>query len=103
MSVELCLWLVDGGASVQAHDPAVKSLPDELRPKFRIHANVEDALKEADAVVMATEWPEYSNIQGDLLVSGMKTPIVLDPGRSLAKSLGADPRIRYITVGKPTS
>ena len=101
MSVELCLWLAEAGASVQAHDPAVKSLPPELLPKIALHARVEDALNNAEALVLGTEWPEYLNIHADLLVAGMQSPIVLDPSRFLAKAIGSDPRIRYITIGKP--
>ena len=101
MSVELCLWLADSGASVHAHDPAVRNLPQELKPKICLHERMEDALRNADAVVIGTEWPDYLNISADLIVAEMKTAIVVDPGRFLAGSLSTESRIRYITIGKP--
>ena len=101
MSIELCAWLAEMGAVVQAHDPAVKGLPADLSPKIQLHANLEDALHDADALVLGTEWPDYLNVNADLLVSRMKTPIILDPSRFMAKALSSDPRIRYATIGKP--
>ncbi len=29
-AIELCQWLLEQGAQVQAHDPAVKSLPEQF-------------------------------------------------------------------------
>jgi len=100
-SVELCEWLVQAGAFVQAHDPAVKSLPAELSGKIHLVATARDALVGAEALVVATEWPEYPTMDAATLVSTMKNPTVLDASRFLASTLGADSRIRYMTVGKP--
>jgi UDP-glucose 6-dehydrogenase len=61
---------------------------------------MENALQGADAVFIATEWPEFRSLQAAELVQWMDTPVVLDPGRFLQAQLGMDPRIRYLTVGK---
>jgi UDPglucose 6-dehydrogenase len=100
-SVELCDWLGQQGAFVQAHDPVVKSLPAELSGKIHLVATARDALVGAEALVVATEWPEYPTMDAATLVSTMKNPTVLDASRFLASTLGADSRIRYMTVGKP--
>jgi len=100
-SIELCDWLARQGARVQAHDPAVKLLPVDLSSKIRLHGAASEALVEADALVLATEWPDYRSIGSSTLISTMKNPTVLDPSRFLASTLGADPKIRYVTVGKP--
>jgi UDPglucose 6-dehydrogenase len=102
-SVELCEWLATQGARVQAHDPAVKLLPTDLSSKIRLYGAASEALVEADALVLATEWPDYRSIGSSTLISIMKNPTVLDPSRFLASTLGADPKIRYVTVGKPVS
>jgi UDPglucose 6-dehydrogenase len=102
-SVELCEWLAIQGAYVQAHDPAVKTLPSELRDKIELCASASDALRSADALVVATEWPDYREIDADSIISSMKNGIVLDAGRFLAGTLGVDGRIHYVTVGTPKS
>jgi UDPglucose 6-dehydrogenase len=100
-SVELCLWLNQQGACVQAHDPAIRSLPAELGDTIGLYSEASAALADADALVVATEWPDYKQIASATLATAMKSPTVLDASRFLASTLGADPRIRYLTVGKP--
>jgi UDPglucose 6-dehydrogenase len=59
------------------------------------------AARDADAVVVSTAWPDYREIGADDLIAALGRPIVLDPNRGLAPEIAADPRIRYVTVGKP--
>jgi UDPglucose 6-dehydrogenase len=100
-SVELCEWLALQGVCVQAHDPAVRVLPSELRDKIELRHSAPDALRDADALVVATEWPEYRGIDAGNVLSAMKNAVVLDAGRFLSGTLGSDDRIEYLTVGKP--
>lgn len=101
-AVELCKWLVEQGAHVQAHDPVVKTLPPELARKLELCATPTGALEGADALVIATEWPEYRSLSTDTIVSVMNSLWVLDANRFLLNTLGADPRIHYVAVGLPT-
>ena len=50
--------------------------------------------------MVATEWPIFRDVSADELVAA-GAPIVLDAGRFLAATLGADGRLRYVTVGIP--
>jgi len=102
-SLELCEWLVQQGASVNAHDPAVKTLPRELAKRFKVHATALAALEGASALVVATEWPEYQSLSSEAVLAAMRVFLVLDPNRFLATTLGSDPRIKYVTVGKSSS
>ena len=98
-AVELCGWLLEQGVTVQAHDPAVKKLPDEFSA-VRTTASALDAVQKADALVVATEWAEYREVDMKAAVTAMNTPYVLDVNRFLAKSVEAQPAIKYVTVGK---
>jgi len=101
-SVELCQWLIEQGAHVRAHDPAVKTLPPDLSDQIKLCATPMNALEGAAALVIATAWPEYQSISAEAVVSMMSSqPIVVDANRFLAKTLDHDPRICYITVGAP--
>jgi UDPglucose 6-dehydrogenase len=100
-AVETCLWLSARGAEVHAHDPAVKSLPDDLRDKIRLADSASDLLQGLDALVVATEWPEYQQIGADQIVAEMKRPLVVDPNGFLRTALGTDPRVSYDAVGVP--
>lgn len=98
-AVELCKWLLEQGVTVRAHDPVVKKLPDELQ-KIWIAASALDAVQKADALVVATEWPEYCEMDMSVVVDAMHTPYVIDVNRFLAKRVEALPAIKYVAVGK---
>ena len=57
--------------------------------------------KDIDAVLIATEWPEFRDVSVEHAVRTMREAVVFDPGRFLEKSLGNDERIRYFAIGKP--
>lgn len=100
-AVELCRWLAAEGARVSAHDPAVKALPDDLASSVELKESALAALSGADAAVVATEWPDYRSLGAVEVLSAMSSPLVIDPNRFLAGTLGTDPRITYAAVGRP--
>ena len=102
-AIELCRRLHEQGALVRAHDPAVKALPPDLGAWIQLAPSALDAATGASALVVATEWPDYRSIDAAPLVAAMRQPYVLDASRFLAASLGSDPRIRYVTVGRGAS
>lgn len=99
-SVELCAWLAEHGARVRAHDPAIKNLPVELSSVFSISLSPVEVLADATALVVATPWPEYQSVPPAAVIGAMADPLVIDPGRFLAASLGDNPRVRYVTIGR---
>lgn len=98
-AVELCAWLLEQGAHVRAHDPAVKKLPQELQ-RVELCASPLDAVQAADALVVATEWQEYREVDMRSAAAAMRTPLVLDANRFLAENVEALAQIKYVTVGK---
>lgn len=98
-SVELCQWMLAQGASVKAHDPAVKSLPDDL--KVELCPSALEALAGADALVLSTGWQDYREISAEDVLARAPNLIVIDVSRFLERTLGSDMRLRYVTVGKP--
>jgi UDPglucose 6-dehydrogenase len=98
-AVETCRWLSERGASVVAYDPVVRTLPIDLRACIDLRRSVPEVLRGAAAMIVGTEWPEFTSITADDLIGSMQQPIVLDPGRFLVAHLGSDERIRYLAVG----
>ncbi len=99
-SVELAIWLHEQGIRVQAHDPAVQDLPEELQAAIQLCSNPQEAMIGADAVVIATECPEYLSLQANDFVEWMRQPRVIDQNWFLAKVLAGDKRISYFATGK---
>jgi UDPglucose 6-dehydrogenase len=100
LAVELCVWLAQQGSLVQIHDPAVKRLPDELTGSCSLFPAALQAVEGAEALVVATEWPEYRAIPAEAVAAAMRGRVVLDAGRFLLGTLGNDLRFRYAAVGR---
>src|SRR5258705_2494040 len=76
-AVALAGLLLQAGLSVNAYDPAVPVLPAE--PRINVRSTPAGACEAADAVVIATKWPEFAAMdlrairratRGDLLFDG---------------------------------
>ncbi len=98
-AIELCQWLLEQGVNVRAHDPAVKNLPEQYASICLCTSPLE-AAQAADALVIATEWPDYRTVSMQQVTAAMHTPVVLDANRFLVASLETLPGITYVAVGK---
>ena len=99
-ALELCEALLADGALVRVYDPAVSALPVNLATRITVGRDAIDAARGADAIVVATEWPEFLTA-AERLMTGDGTPLVLDANGFLSALLGPAPRMCYITVGRP--
>ena len=99
-AVELCQWLHEQGATVQAFDPAVKVLPESLAEVIHLAASAEEALEHSDALVIATPWPDFVALAPATVLALMRRAIVIDPARHLPSAVVDDSRILYFAVGK---
>jgi UDPglucose 6-dehydrogenase len=99
-SLEACRWLTDQGALVRAYDPAVTALPEDAAG-VRVCASAEEAVRAAEAILVATPWPVFRELAADDLARwASPSVVVLDPASFLAERLAHDERIRYVTVGR---
>ncbi|MGZ5279167.1 MAG: UDP-glucose dehydrogenase family protein [Pseudobdellovibrionaceae bacterium] len=101
LSVELCQWLIEQGAQVSVHDPAVKELPPEFKNKVTRHESPLQALQGAQALVVSTEWPVYREVQVEEVLKQSPQITVLDANRFLS-SFAKEPRLKYSGVGSPS-
>jgi UDPglucose 6-dehydrogenase len=66
------------GAAVRVHDP--KAIPNarKMFPTLTYCESVDEACRNADLIVLATEWDEYRNIDPRPFLSTVRTPRLLD-------------------------
>ena len=100
-AVELALALQARGATVTAFDPAIRELPLELCGRFALASSPSLAVAEADAMVLATPWPQFRELPWPDIVATMATPTVVDAAWFLAATLQHRPGIAYAAVGLP--
>lgn len=95
--------LCEMGATVSAYDPvamdeAKRIFGDHPQITFARHAS--DALKDADALVIVTEWKEFRNPNFDVIKNSLKTPAIFD-GRNLYNVRQMKDRgIEYFAIGR---
>lgn len=101
-SIDIARRLLDAGAVVTGFDPeASKTFSSEV-PEICIAKDMYEAAKNADAIVICTEWAEFSSPDFTTLKSILNAPLIFD-GRNLysrdkMNSLG----FTYYSVGRPT-
>jgi len=75
--------LTEAGATVCAFDPeAMKNVKKEIGDKIDYAESQYDALQDADALIIATEWNEFRTPDFDQIISGLKNKAIFD-GRNL--------------------
>jgi UDPglucose 6-dehydrogenase len=99
-AIELIRALVKEGVTVQAFDPKVSALPDDLASSVTFAPDALAAARGAHAVVVATEWPEFRSLAADDIAAAMAGYIILDSGRYLATNLGATNQLKLFSVGR---
>lgn len=86
-------------AFVNAHDPVAK-LPSAITGKRLIQCStMQEALRQADAVIVCTEWPQYVDADWRQLRALMHGCDVLDGRNALDGQHLADLGYRYLGVG----
>ncbi len=93
--------LAEKGARIQAHDPAGMEEAKTIMPDIHYMESPYEACRDADAIVLLTEWNQYRALDLLKLKSMMKSPVfidlrnVYDPDRM--KELG----FQYYSIGRP--
>jgi UDPglucose 6-dehydrogenase len=79
-SLVLAARLHTEGAVVHAWDPLVKS--HALLDGVVMEGSLLDAVRDADAAIIVTEWPEFAALASGEVREAMRTPLIVD-GRNL--------------------
>jgi UDPglucose 6-dehydrogenase len=82
-SLKLVELLTGGGASVKAYDPeALATAGQIIGDKIEYADKAYEALNNADALIIVTEWNEFRNPDFNKIKSLLKVPLIFD-GRNL--------------------
>ena len=105
-AIDVIKKLLAAGATITAYDPAAMARGKEVLPpndKMRYATDVYDAAKNADAVLILTDWKEFGNIDLVRLNQAVRFPIVID-GRNLYKPATMQQHgFTYVSVGRPAT
>ncbi|HSX25114.1 MAG TPA: UDP-glucose/GDP-mannose dehydrogenase family protein [Candidatus Andersenbacteria bacterium] len=82
-SITIVERLHKDGAIIAAYDPEARNTAKEvLGDKVQYVSSKEEALKDADALVIVTEWDEFKNPDWEFVKKSLHNPIIID-GRNM--------------------
>ena len=106
-SLYICDELLNHNVQIVAYDPEATenfkmALGEAKSSKIEFVSEATDALDDADALIICTEWNEFRRPDFDQFHSKMKKPIIFD-GRNLYDLERAkEANVTYISVGRPS-
>jgi UDPglucose 6-dehydrogenase len=77
-SLVLSARLQGEGANVVAYDPVAEGPASQMLPSVELLDSAADALVGADAAILVTEWPEFSELDWEELAGRMANPLIVD-------------------------
>jgi UDPglucose 6-dehydrogenase len=105
-AIDVIRKLLEHGTTITAYDPAAMERAKAVLPpsdKLRYADSVYEAAKDADAVLILTDWKEFAQLDLVRLNQAVRFPIVID-GRNLYKPHQMHEHgFTYVSVGRPAS
>ena len=99
--VKLANILSKSGANVTAYDPQANGeAKEDLRGAINVVESIGAAVKKADAVFIATDWPEFKNLDLLKLESQMAGNLLVDAMNCLDENKVKEASLSYIGVGR---
>ena len=99
-SIAIAQTLVDAGAEVTAYDPEGMELAKVIMPAVEMADSSYKAAKEADAVVIVTEWDAFRALDLKKLAQVMKGRVLVDLRNIYNPSEIAQTGLIYTSVGR---
>jgi UDPglucose 6-dehydrogenase len=102
VAIGLVERLVAEGAEVTAYDPKAMEKCQELAvgSKIKLAESAIEAARGAEALIIATEWPEFAAIDLNELREVMRTPLIFDGRNLLDPGAAANFGFQYRGIGR---
>ena len=101
-ALEIINSLVKAGATVSAYDPeAMPNVMAVLGDEIQFAETQYDCLKDADALIVATEWNEFRTPDFDKIVSGLKQRVIFDGRNVFDAQQIREKGFYYDSIGRP--
>jgi UDPglucose 6-dehydrogenase len=89
------------GAIVRAWDPVALEEAGALLVGAELYDSVLEAVEDADAAVVVTEWPELLELASPEVRQAMRTPLIVDGRNLLDPAAVRAAGFAYESVGRP--
>ena len=93
--------LLDKGAKIKAYDPkAMETAKSIFADKIIYASNSYEALDNADALILITEWNEFKRPSFDKIKSKLKEPIIFDGRNQYEPKKMKEEGFTYFCIGR---
>jgi UDPglucose 6-dehydrogenase len=99
-ALEIIRDLTSKGASVKAYDPKASVEEIRLHREFEFCSEPYEVARGSDALVIVTDWPEFKNLDFDLIKSSMNKPVIIDAKNMLDDDQLIKKGFLYTGVGR---
>lgn len=99
-SIKIISHLLDLGAEVTVYDPQAMENAKKIIKDINYAKDVESALRGKDALVLITEWPQFSQLDLRIVKKLLKKPIIIDGRNALDKQKAKELGFKYIGIGR---
>ncbi|MFW6251138.1 MAG: UDP-glucose dehydrogenase family protein [Alkalispirochaetaceae bacterium] len=100
-AITIAETLLDAGARIRAHDPeAGDNFKAMFQEKVSVHQDAFDALKDADALLILTEWNAYRNLDLRRAKAVMRGNVIMDARNVLDPEMAQQAGFVYKGVGR---
>jgi UDPglucose 6-dehydrogenase len=100
-SLVIASRLMAEGARVRVWDPVVDGA--KVIPQAEVADSIEDAVRDADAAVIVTEWPELERLARPEIRELMARPLIIDGRNLLDPAQARAAGFAYEGIGRPVS
>jgi UDPglucose 6-dehydrogenase len=103
-AIDLVEMLLGEGCSIAAYDPAaMKRAEEELSagPQLRFVPDAYAAARDADALLILTDWAEFAALDLERIHNAMRYPIVVDGRNLFEPQTMHEFGFTYISIGRP--
>ena len=100
-SLEIVPMLQAAGARIRAYDPAGMAEAGPLLPDVAWCDGAYDAMDDADAAIILTEWNQFRNLDLERVKTLLRAPVFVDFRNIYDPREMADAGFRYTAIGRP--
>lgn len=101
-ALDIIRLLLAKGADVQGYDPQAMKVSKTLIPELTLRDNPYEVARDADALLLATEWNEFKSLDFKKIKQGMRGNVILD-GRNIWDGQALhEMGFEYMGIGVPS-
>ena len=100
-AIDLINELAAEGAKIRAFDPEAMEKARTVLPEVEMSASAYEAAKDAEALIIATEWKQFRELDWARMRDAMTRPLVVDARNLLSESEMKALGFEYYSIGRP--